>query len=500
MLRHGLKRASTRWKHSLQHSTPRALSQNAEPQPNYPSIAPRPSIDIKSIRSNPEYYVENCIARNCKDQLSNPYRINELSSKRYDVHRTADEWRKRNNAIEAQLAAPQRVKDTGGVDNEDVTEGTEKLLIEARQLKERLRESEEQEKELGEEIESLAIELPNLTSRYAPRGNEPRVVSYINERPAYLEGSQLEDRDHVKIGAKFDLLDFAGAANVSGWGWYFLKNEAALLEQALVQYALSVAMNHGFSVSTPPSMVYSHIGAACGFRPRDQSGEQQVYMVEQTQRDREKDKPNHSLTGTAEIPFAGIKANETFDHGDLPLHIVGPSRCYRAEAGARGRGTRGLYRVHEFTKVEMFAWTLPHQEELAFNDMLKVQKEILTALGLYCRILEMPTTELGASAYRKQDIEAFFPSRIDLDEGWGEVTSTSICKDYQTRRLNTHVKMPKMSKEKISFPGTVNGTAIAIPRVLAALLENGYEGHEQPCIKIPEVLWPWMHAIQAIKQ
>ena len=172
------------------------------------------------------------------------------------------------------------------------------------------------------------------------------------------------------------------------------------------------------------------------------NGEQQVYALQHNPGDAEKQKPGRSLAGTAEIPFAAGMANRVMEHAYLPCRVVGSSRCYRAEAGARGQETRGLYRVHEFTKVEMFAWILPTHEEKVFDEMIAVQKEIIESLGLPYRRLEMPACDLGASAYRKQDIEVFFPSRQALNGGWGEVTSTSICTDYQTRRLNTRVKMP----------------------------------------------------------
>ena len=183
---------------------------------------------------------------------------------------------------------------------------------------------------------------------------------------------------------------------------------------------------------------------------------------------------------------------------NLPLRVVGSSRCYRAEAGSRGVDTKGLYRVHEFTKVEMFGWTLPDGSEVKlFDTMLSIQKQILESLGLHCRILEQPTADLGASATRKQDIEAFFPSRRDRDEGWGEVTSTSICTDYQTRRLATRVR--GLEQDKMAYPYTVNGTALAVPRVLAAILENHWDEKEL-CVRIPKVLWPYMHGIEVIRK
>jgi len=181
------------------------------------------------------------------------------------------------------------------------------------------------------------------------------------------------------------------------------------------------------------------------------------------------------------------------------LKRVGVSRCFRAEAGARGVDTKGLYRVHEFTKVEMFAWTLNSTEASTaiFDEILSIQTEILQSLGLHCRILEMSSTDLGASATRKRDIEAFFPAR-PKDDGWGEVTSVSTCSDYQSRRLATKVDVRNLGG-KIAFPYTVNGTALAVPRVLAAILENGWNERNLE-VKIPEVLWPWMNGMKVIKQ
>lgn len=306
------------------------------------------------------------------------------------------------------------------------------LLEEARTLKGELQGIEKNVKILDDRLESLALELPNSTSENTPRGNDPKIVGYINEdvKDGIVEATSI-DRDHVRLGAEYHLLDFAGAASTSGWGWYHLENEAGLLELAHVPYAIHIARKHGVSIDIPPSMVYSHISSACGFRPRDQSGEQQVYAIQQSSQDISKERPAHSMAGTAEIPLAGKKAKQVLEEKDLPIKIVGSSRCYRAEAGARGAQTKGLYRVHEFTKVEMFAWTTPNGELETFNAMLAVQKEILQSLGLHCRILEMPSPDLGASAVRKQDIEAYFPSRAQagVDDGWGEVTSTSICTD-----------------------------------------------------------------------
>ncbi len=468
---------------------------------NVPSFAPKPSINIKHIRQNPELYSKTCSERNYRALKESPFKIIKLFDEWLQSQKSARALRERSNVIRSKFS---HAKTSSGLEagRKDVEgEGRDQPLSEARELKEQLSTTEVREEQLTEEIEALAAELPNLTSEKTPRGEEPKVIGYLNEHPNHQVSSNgATSRNHVQIGHELDLLDFAGAATTSGWGWYYLKNEAALLEQALVQYALKVAMSHGFNIVTPPSMVYSHMSSACGFRPRDQNGEQQVYAVQKGKKGEDEDDsiPSHSLTGTAEIPFASMKANMTLDQPELPLRVVGPSRCYRAEAGARGAGTKGLYRVHEFTKVEMFAWTLPGAETEIFHSMLAIQKEILQDLGLHCRILEMPSTDLGSSATRKQDIEAYFPSRQEKNEGWGEVTSASICTDYQTRRMNTRVKSPSGSMSKMEFPFTVNATAVAVPRVLGALLENGWD--DEGFVKIPEVLWPWMQGVQTVSK
>lgn len=469
-----------------------------------PSIAPKPVIDVKHIRQNPDLYSRNCNERNYQRQSEHPFKIVKLFDEWKALQRSARSLRERNNSIRTKLSHAKTFSGREVGDN-GLPEGRDGALEEARQLKQQIGEVEVQEEKLTAEMEDLAAELPNLTSKETPVGNRPTVLGYINEHPEPCPSSvESTWRSHVHIGNELDVLDFAGAATTSGWGWYYLKNEAALLEQALVQYALSVAMKHGFAIVSPPSIVYSHIGAACGFRPRDQNDMQQVYSIQQAEKDREKGKPELCLAGTAEIPFASMKADTVMEETDLPLRIVGSSRCYRAEAGARGVETKGLYRVHEFTKVEMFGWTMPGgPEQELFAKMVSTQKEILHNLGLHCRILEMPSTDLGASAVRKQDIEAFFPSRRHKDEGWGELTSTSICTDYQTRRLRTRVRQDASKagsgQGKLEYPYTVNGTAMAAPRVLAALLENGWDV-EETSVTIPKVLWPWMHGIEIIKK
>ncbi|KAF2274682.1 seryl-tRNA synthetase [Westerdykella ornata] len=474
-----------------------------------PAFAPKPALDIKHIRQNPGLYAQNCIDRNYAAHKDSPWKIVELHEQWLALQQSARKTRERNNQVRRRLAdAAGRSGDAEG--DIRLTDDKDALLSEAKALKAELSVIEEKEAVLQEEMEKLAQDLPNLSSTATPLGSEAQILEYINDHPEPKpDSSDRVWRSHVHIGSELGILDFAGAAQTSGWGWYYLIGEGAMLEQALIQYALSVARKRGWRTVSPPTLVYSHIASACGFQPRDQHGEQQVYAIEQAEKD--KAKPPLVLAGTAEIPLAGMKANHTFEDSDLPLKTVGVSRCYRAEAGARGVDTKGLYRVHEFTKVELFAWTLPDSNDeehfdttsqqsssdAIFDEMLSIQKEILQSLGLHCRVLEMPTQDLGASATRKRDIEAYFPSRREKEDGWGEVTSASICTDYQTRRLHTRVKLEKAGR-KLDFPYTLNGTALAVPRVLAAILENHWD-EDHATVTVPEVLRPFMGGLEVIR-
>ncbi|KAF9869333.1 hypothetical protein CkaCkLH20_13200 [Colletotrichum karsti] len=467
----------------------RIASRRAFADVKRPSTAPKPIIDVRHIRENPELYEKNCLDRNYLAQSKSPARINRAFAQWQALQKDSRAVRERSNLLRRQIANPASSRDDD--DFVDIRKlSRDQLLEEARVLKQKLSTVEQEEAKLVEEMETLALAIPNLTSEATPIGNEPLLLSYINDHPVQpASASDKVWRSHVHIGSELGLLDFAAAGSTSGWGWYYLLDEAAQLEQALVQYALAVATRHGWRQVAPPSVVYSHVASACGFQPRDQNDEQQIYTLSQSQDDVERGKPELCLAGTSEIPLAGMKAETTLDASELPMKRVAVSRCYRAEAGARGASTKGLYRVHEFTKVEMFAWTSPDADETGdiYEEMLDIQTEILGSLGLHCRVLEMPSGDLGASAVRKCDIEAFFPSRQQQNDGWGEVTSASICTDYQTRRLATRAKIDG----KLTFPWTVNGTALAIPRVLAAVLEAGWN-EKDVSVAIPECLQPWM--------
>ncbi|KAF8419652.1 hypothetical protein EV426DRAFT_634289 [Tirmania nivea] len=498
-----------------------------------PPTAPKPCLNIKAIRTDPDYHSQNCISRNYPHLAQIPYRIAALYEQWAALQTSLRTERGRHNNISGRLRARAPMKST--LAGDVVDEERESLLAEAKELKEKITGVEAEEAALDEEMRELALKLPNVTHPDTPIGDEPKALGYINEHllpapPETLISSVNlppgNTKSHIQIGSELHLLDFSAAATVSGWGWYYLMNEAVLLEQALINYALHIAVQQGWQLITPPSIVYSHIAAACGFKPRDQHGEQQIYTLQQPAR-HQGAKPELSLAGTAEIPLAGMFANKVFSEDELPLKTVGVSRCYRAEAGARGVESKGLYRVHEFTKVEMFAWTLPDSvpaiptnpnitteadaipkqptplTEKVFSEMLHLQTTFLASLNLPARILSMPSTDLGASASKKIDIEVYMPSRYNTSTGpWGEVSSLSNCLDYQSRRLNARVRMKGNvgpDKKKTEFPVTLNGTAMAVPRVLLAILENGWDEGVQGVV-VPKELRKWMGGTEVIRK
>ncbi|KAL3482324.1 hypothetical protein BJX99DRAFT_242992 [Aspergillus californicus] len=464
-----------------------------------PPTAPKPKPDIKHIRQNAELYAQNCRDRNYPSHADFPSRIQQLSEELRQIDQQLMPSRSRIKTLEKAIG---KLQDPATDPKKKEQEPA--LRAEAQQLKDESLTLTNRKNSCDDEVHELANSLPNLSSSHTPVGSQPAHIEYLNfdpQTPPSWVHHPDPSRSHVSIGSTLGLIDFASAANTTGWGWYFLTGEGAILEQALIQYSLSVARRHGWVPVSPPSIVYSYIADACGFQPRDQNNEQQIWAIEQS--DKDKARPQRSLAATAEIPLAAMHAGRDFAPSTLPLKLVGPSRCYRAEAGSRGVDTKGLYRVHEFTKVEMFGWadnvpgsSTPNSDDL-FDDLLMVQKEILISLHLPCRILEMPTSDLGASATRKRDIEALFPSRMrgdDLENAWGEVTSASVCTDYQSRRLGTRVR-----GANTRFPHTVNGTAMAVPRVLAAILENGWDA-DRKVVVIPEVLRSWMGGAEVIEK
>ena len=277
--------------------------------------------------------------------------------------------------------------------------------------------------------------------------------------------------DHVDLAERLGLVDFEAGARVADHGFYFLKNEAVLLELALQHYALGVLMGEGFTPITTPDLARNEVLEGVGYIPR--GPETQIYSVNDS---------DLSLIATAEITLGGHLAEQTLDAEQLPIKLCGISHCFRTEAGAHGRATRGLYRVHQFTKIEMFAFTLPDQSDAMLEELRGLECRLFDGLGIPYRVVDTATGDLGGPAYRKYDLEAWMPGR----GGYGEVTSTSNCTDYQARRLN--IRYRTKGQKGTQFLHTLNGTAIAVSRALIAILEN-YQRADGSVV-VPEVLRP----------
>jgi seryl-tRNA synthetase len=267
--------------------------------------------------------------------------------------------------------------------------------------------------------------------------------------------------DHLQLAQELDLIDFESAARVSGPKFYYLKNEAVYLELALTRYVLDTLQNEGFVLTITPDIAKEEVVEGIGFNPR---GEE--------------------LVGTAEITLGGYYAGQILAAEDLPIKMAGISHCFRREAGAAGQYSKGLYRVHQFSKVEMFIFCKPEQSEPMHQYLLDIEERFFQGLEIPYRVIDTCTGELGGPAYRKFDVEAWMPGRGEEGD-WGEITSASNCTDYQARRLAIRFK----EEGRNQFVHMLNGTAVAISRALISILEN----HQQSdgSVRIPEKLVPY---------
>jgi seryl-tRNA synthetase len=327
-----------------------------------------------------------------------------------------------------------------------------------------------------EQLTSLQRAIPNMAHPAAPVGGDDQANRELRRGRYEPQTFDFAPLDHVELGERLNLFDFEAGAKTTGHGFYFLKNEAVLLELALQRFAIDLLMQEGFELTTTPDLARIEILEGIGFNPR--GAETQIYSVQDT---------DLCLVATAEITLGGYLSQETLREEQLPVKMCGISHCFRTEAGAHGRASRGLYRVHQFTKVEMFAFTRPEESEAMLGQLCRIECQLFDQLRIPYRVVDTATGDLGAPAYRKFDLEAWMPGRGEAGE-WGEVTSTSNCTDYQARRLNIRYKKP--GEKGTHFVHTLNGTAVAISRALIAVLEN-YQQRDGSVL-VPEVLEPWV--------
>jgi seryl-tRNA synthetase len=410
-------------------------------------------LDIKFIRENKEAVKKNCELRNIKCDVD---RLLELDEKRRKLIAEIGGLKEKKNEINEKMKSG---------------EGRENLIVEGKKIKEDLDKLEPEFEEVEKEWKKLIIQVPNMTHPDSPIGkddSENKEIERFGEPPKF----DFEPKGHEELMQDLDLIDFERGAKVAGAKFYFLKNEAVFLEQALINYALDVCVREKFTPFTTPDLAKDKILLGVGFNPRGE--ETQIYSVENT---------DLNLVGTAEITMGGYHMDEMIEEEKLPLKYVAFSHCFRTEAGSYGRHSAGLYRVHQFSKVEMFAYTLPEKSEEMHSYFKEMEVKIFKGLGILFRVVDICTGDLGGPAYRKYDLEAWMTSRND----WGEVTSTSDTTDYQARRLNIKFERGDGKKE---FLHMLNGTAIATSRTLIAIIENGQQADGS--IVVPEVLRKWM--------
>ncbi|MCK6508943.1 serine--tRNA ligase [Myxococcota bacterium] len=349
------------------------------------------------------------------------------------------------------------------------------LIEEGRQLKDDLENLEIRMKQAQDDLHALQLQIPNLTHPEAPRGHTDEDNKEV-KRWGTPTRFDFTPKDHVEIAEALGLIDWEQASKVTGSKFYFLRGDAVWLELALQQYALRILEQEGFQLFTTPDLARRDILEGIGFNPRGEGT--QIYSIENT---------DLCLIATAEITLGGFHQDQILEETSAPILCAGLSHCFRTEAGAPGRASRGLYRVHQFSKVEMFAFTTPEQSNATLERFLAIEERIFQGLGIPYRVVDCCTGDLGGQAYRKYDIEAWMPGRGE-GGSYGEVTSASNCTDYQARRLM--IRYRKEGEKKPLFMHTLNGTAIAASRGIIAVLENYQQADGS--VVIPEALRPFV--------
>jgi seryl-tRNA synthetase len=396
-------------------------------------------LDLRSIRDDPGPAREALARRGAAEELD---RLLELDARRRELLPVVESRRALKNQASDEIAARKRAGD----DASEVIERMKAVSAEVKRLDAELDQVESDRDE-------LAATLPNLPSADAPDGGEGDAVTLreVGERPTF----DFPVRDHLEIGVEHGWIDVESAAEASGSRFAYLLGDLVIVQLALVRFAVEVVTNEGFVPVVPPVLVREGPLYGTGFFP----GERE--MIYEIPRD------ELFLVGTSEVPLGALHTDEILDSDRIPRRYAGISTCFRREAGAAGRDTRGIFRVHQFDKVEMFSFVAPSESDSEHARLLEIEERILAALEIPYRVVDIAVGDLGAPAARKFDCEAWIPSQ----DRYRELTSCSNTTDYQARRLGARYRpRPEGQPE---FVHTLNGTAVAVGRTLIALLENG---------------------------
>jgi len=407
-------------------------------------------LDIKFIRENPELVRDHAEKKGYRNV--NIEALLALDESRRGLQQQADILRERRNTLSSQLKGqpdPAVITEVKGI--------KEELSVLEAQLG-------ESDVAYGEAIHSI----PNILQDGVPIGGEEDsvVIKEWGDRPTGAI-------DHLDFATKRDWVDFERGAKVAGAKFYYLKGDLALLENAITQFALNLVLSKGFTYLTVPAMVNSRTATGTGFAPRT-SDQNDSYYIEGE---------DLTLIATAEIPITGYHADEIIDEAKLPLFYVGYSPSFRKEAGTYGKHARGLFRVHQFNKLEMYAFTTPEQSIAVHEQILAIEEEIWQALGIPYHVINIASGDLGAPATKKYDIEYWSP----VDSTFRELTSASNCTDFQARNLNIRVRG---EDGNVRVLHTLNGTAVSLARSLVAILEH-YQ-NQDGTLRVPAVLQPYM--------
>lgn len=406
-------------------------------------------IDIAILRTQRDALAASLARRGADVDLD---ALTDLDERRRSARAHAEEVRAKQKAAGKAIAT---------LSGDDKTEA----IADASQLAEDYKALVADADVLDEEFDALWVLLPNMTDPTAADGHREEDAVEIRTvgTPRTFD---FDAKDHVELGTALGVLDVERASKVSGSRFGFVMGDLAILEFALVRYAMDMVMPHGFKPMIPPVLVRDHALYGTGFFPGDA---EQVYSI-----------PDDDLflVGTSEVPIAAFHADEIFDEDELPVRYAGYSTCFRREAGTYGKDTRGIFRVHQFDKVEMFSFVRPEDSAAEHEFLLAREEELLGGLELPYRVVNVAAGDLGSSAAKKYDIEAWFPSH----DRYREVTSTSNTTDYQSRRL----KIRYRSESGNELVHTLNGTAIAVGRILIALMEN--HQNADGSVQIPQAL------------
>jgi seryl-tRNA synthetase len=345
------------------------------------------------------------------------------------------------------------------------------LLENAKALADKVKAADSKRSAIEEEAKQLLLQLSNLLDTEAPIGGEEDFVTIEHiGTPRDFAKDGFEPKDHVELGKLLGAIDTERGAKVAGSRSYYLTGVGALLEFALVNYAIQSALKNGFTPVIPPVLVNPAAMEGTGFLGQ---AAENVYRIE---------KDDVYLVGTSEVPLAAMHMDEILPADKLPLRYAGYSSCFRREAGTYGKDTRGIIRVHQFDKVEMFTFCKPEDAKAEHARLLQWEKDFLTAMEIPFRVIDVASGDLGSSATRKFDIEAWIPTQ----GAYREVTSTSNCTEFQARRLNIRYK----DSEGTKALATLNGTLVAIPRMIVAILEN--HQNADGTVNVPAALQPFL--------